>query len=247
MRMLWGLRLLVLALVFFLSSCNQISSALSTEIVVTTEQGAVPTCMASAADASSLDGAVPIRAINEANVAAAIRKIDALVAKGAKRITLHIDSAGGIIGDGMELVRVIEGHRRQGVHTVCVADGQAASMAFLILQSPACQLRLATKRTTFLMHEPWVQMRGNQYALRRAAEALQVTSDVMAEIIGSRLNLGVDGYKQRVRDGDWIFGWEEAIRVGAIDGVIDPKSVSPVYTLVDFPVRSSPVAPVLRP
>lgn len=243
------MRLLLLPLLFLLSSCSCISAVLATEIPlnlaapaqapVSVVLGPAPVCRApepAQAHDEALDGAVPIRSIDAANVKPAIDKIDALVANGAKTITLHIDSRGGIINEGMKLVRAVEVHRRAGIKTVCVADGDVASMAFLILQSDACQERVATKRSMFMAHEPWTRAVGNQHALRAAAKELQVTADAMAETIGKRLKLGVKGYKQRISTGDWVFGWEEAAHVGAIDRTIEPDELPAVYKLPPGPV-----------
>lgn len=176
--------------------------------------------------------AVPLdKQVTGPNLAPVTKKIDELVAAGETTIVLRINSPGGSVDDGMKFIQHLENLNRRGIRTVCIADGNNISMAFAILQSSACQKRYATKRTYFLAHEPWFRVAGNQHDLRRFADDLGVSADGLAEMIGKRLKMGVKSYKKKVAVGDWIFGWREALRAGAIDGTIEPEQIPAVYTL----------------
>lgn len=177
-----------------------------------------------------LEGAVLIGPINEETVAIAGMKIDSLIQRGAKTLTLKIDSDGGGCEEGNVLIGYIEEKIKNGLKTRCIVDYRARSMAFVILQSGACQERLATKRAMFLAHEPSVSLEGaNRRKLHEAIEFLDALSANMAQIAGSRLNIGVDKYKEKIAGGDWSFSYDEALAIGAIDGEIAPDKVPYAY------------------
>ena len=64
-------------------------------------------------------------------------------------VVLRINSPGGSVLAGFDLARYLE---ETGIQVVCVVDGEAASMAFYILQS--CDVRLMTSRSMLMAHEP---------------------------------------------------------------------------------------------
>lgn len=181
--------------------------------------------------AKDLNGAIELQSINEESVALIQQKMDTLVSLGAKNITLKINSDGGDVEEGNKLILFLEEKIKAGIQIRCIVDFRARSMAFIVLQSPGCQTRLATVRAMFLAHEPSLEIGGNRAIHNKVIEYLSALAENMASIAGNRLKIGVKGYEEKVKDGDWIFAYNEALAVGAIDGPIDPKDIPYSYKL----------------
>ncbi len=50
----------------------------------------------------------------------------------------------------------------------------------------------------------------------------------MAETIATRLGMDVVAYEAKIAARAWTFGATEALRVGAIDGLVAPRDLPPV-------------------
>lgn len=66
-------------------------------------------------------------------------------------ILVLIDSPGGLNVSGLDIMKELDKRRKSDVRLVCVAHNDASSMAFNILTK--CDIRLATKRTTMVVHK----------------------------------------------------------------------------------------------
>lgn len=65
-------------------------------------------------------------------------------------LVINIDSPGGSVYAGLEIIRQMHALNRAGVTTQCVVTGRAASMAFGILAE--CQIRQGYKFSQYLWH-----------------------------------------------------------------------------------------------
>ncbi len=143
-------------------------------------------------------------------------------ASKAPVVILEINSPGGQVYPGFELIRQIE--KMKGTKVVCVADIQAESMAFVILQS--CGLRIMTKRTALMIHEPYIagSLEGplTQTKMRNTIEDSKATSRAFNEYVAHQMKLTYAKYTEHVRGGrDWYMNHDEAIKQGAVDEVVD--------------------------
>lgn len=134
---------------------------------------------------------------------------------GHKEITIRIDSYGGSVHWGMEMMQLLE---NSGMHTRCVVDTKAMSMGFFLLES--CDERLMTKRSTLMAHEPWTRVQGHATQLEETALRLRVLCESMVEVAVERMHITKAEMMQKISGREWHMGWEEALRVGAIDGTI---------------------------
>ena len=168
----------------------------------------------------------------------------------ADSILLVLDSPGGSVPDGLRISRAIEESK---VPVVCVVDVEAASMAAYILES--CQVRLITKRSSIMIHEPAMggEISGQQTVWKNVAEWLRAMTKGMAEHLAHRLNVPASDIIERIRGGAmWFLDWEDAVKFAAVDGVAD--SVAAVRTSLEttnhvpaLPMYlSSPSAPACR-
>lgn len=136
-------------------------------------------------------------------------------------VTLRISSPGG---DGfatlLTIDKIIDMKVRQHSRIHCVASVMAASAAAILLESPVCDDRYATPYTVILFHGG---RSGGQGKAGDMADQLDLMRDfdrAVASVVAPRLGLSVDEYLRRTDRRDWWMGAEEALRNGALDGVL---------------------------
>lgn len=160
----------------------------------------------------TLDGRV-----DEGSVGKLIKGIDAWNKAGAKSILLEINSGGGSVFDGLDLAKKIEDSKAP---VNCVVDGEAASMAFYLLQS--CATRTMTRRSILMAHQPSVGagLDGPEENWRNIAEVLRALSKAMAAHCSYRLAVTLEEYEARTSGStQWWFSFEDAKRFHAVDTV----------------------------
>lgn len=145
---------------------------------------------------------------------------------GAPYLVFNIDSWGGSVFSGLDLIKGVEQlKRRARIPTVCIVDVKAFSMAYIFLQSLACDSRYMTKRALLLVHGASTKISGNAETVAADLEFLRALNDAMAEVGSARLKISLKEYKARIPGKDWTMGWRAALKVGAIDGVVDEKDL----------------------
>jgi len=169
----------------------------------------------------SSSGAIRVGDISHETVADIAQAAAKQIQAGEKELLFVIDSFGGSIFDGLDLIKFLElQKKRRGLTYTCVVDTSAMSMGFVFLQA-VCDKRLMTKRSILLAHNGSGAVRGTAEELEKAASFLRALSDAMAELCARRLKITPAEFKAKIAHGDWVFGWEEALQVGAVDGVVD--------------------------
>lgn len=133
-------------------------------------------------------------------------------------LLLTLNSGGGDIDAGFELIRTIENSQ---VPVYCVAEHETMSEAFAILQS--CQKRLSTLRAALMTHEPGMQraIEGHAKDFLNAAESLRVVSTAHAHLCSAKMKMSFTEYLKRTENGqDFYMTAEEALKYGAVDELI---------------------------
>jgi ATP-dependent protease ClpP protease subunit len=129
-------------------------------------------------------------------------------------VMLEINTSGGSVDDGFELMRAIE---MASPKVVCVVDGEAASMGFFILQS--CDYRIMTKRSVLMAHQ--VMARDipslNPTQGQNLVDHLKVICRAYAEGVSERSGIPVQAFLDRHAKGDWNMNWDEALANHFID------------------------------
>ncbi len=158
----------------------------------------------------------------------ALERARDLAKKGEKEITLRIDSFGGGIFLGNRWIREMEDLKKaHGLQVACIVDGAAYSMGAVILESPLCDQRLATKRSTILFHNGSAGGRGTAEDLKEAAAFLEALNVSMALVIADRLEVSLEEYRARVAHADWMMAVPEALASNVIDGFASPSDIEP--------------------
>lgn len=70
--------------------------------------------------------------------------------------TIYIDSLGGYLTYGQQIIDLMEAEKAEGVKMTCIVTGEATSMAFNILTH--CDRRLASRDARFLVHKAAIGM-----------------------------------------------------------------------------------------
>jgi len=156
--------------------------------------------------------------VNEKTTKAAIEFLKKADEAKPQRIMLEINTHGGSLDAGMELVRQIEETKAE---VVCVVDGNALSMGYFMLQS--CPVRAITARSVLMSHQVlFMQVAPGTIAeLKKAANTLDVDSKAIAWQGQHRLKISMKEYLDRVNDKTWYFESDEAFGVGAVDCVVN--------------------------
>ena len=150
------------------------------------------------------------------------------VEAGEKIVVFNIDSNGGSIFGGLALIKFIEDVKKaRGVHTVCVVDTHAYSMGLVFLQSSACDDRYMTRRSTLLAHNGSTEAEGTANEIHNTEQMLRQLSLAMAQLVSDRLHMPLKDYQAKIEHGDWMFGSEEALKIGAVDGIVHENLIPP--------------------
>lgn len=135
----------------------------------------------------------------------------------AKNPEIVINSNGGFMDASIEIASTLA--KRHDVR--CVVKGNAKSGAFAALQS--CKVRLMTKGSVLGTHEPRFQAVGG--SLERVETALllmrlEASTKLWNALCGWRLKITAAEYEAKVKGHDWTLDSAEALKVGAVDGVM---------------------------
>lgn len=138
-------------------------------------------------------------------------------------IVLNINSPGGAVFDGLNVVHAIQNSKHKVTAKINV---MACSIAGVI--ALACDAVEITKNDILMLHNCWTYTQGNKEELENEVEAMKAIDTVLHNIIKEHCTL--EDISERMNKGDvWITG-EEA--QDAFDHV----------TLVDVPVKEQKAA-----
>ncbi len=140
------------------------------------------------------------------------------------QVWLRITTSGGSVANGQRLIHVLETMKST---VVCVADFKAYSMGFDLLESPGCDLRLATQRTTLMWHAPRMDEVKDHTGpeLRDLADYLDASNNAFIYMTALRTGLDPELLAKKIYRRDWWMTWQEAARWNFIDGIISPRDL----------------------
>lgn len=134
-------------------------------------------------------------------------------AKGAKSLTVHINSEGGVITEGMAIYAALRSF--DGPKTGIV-EGIAASMASVVLQ--ACDQRVVNKGAFVMIHNPSATAGGEARDLRSTADLLDKMRGEILDIYEARSGQQRSELEEMV-NAETYFTAEEAVAAGLADSV----------------------------
>jgi ATP-dependent protease ClpP protease subunit len=167
-----------------------------------------------------------------------------LVQLDAKRITLHINSPGGDVFDG---VAIHSSLRQHPAAVDVVVDGLAASAASFIAM--AGDTITMARNAMLMIHDGLCVTIGNAADHAKTVDLLDKASDNMADIYAQRAGGTVPEWRARMREETWYTA-TEAQQAGLCDVVLDADDDQALAAAFDLSIfnyagRASAPAPVV--
>lgn len=151
-------------------------------------------------------------------------------------IHLHINSPGGNVFDGSTIYNALRQHKAKIIVHI---DGLAASAASLIAMAGD---EINISGNAFVMiHCPWTIVLGNGNDLRRAADDLDLLTDMFAKTYTARAKgkTDYDAILTYMDDETW-FNAETAVEVGLADVITEPLEMAAKFDLGRFKYKNIP-------
>lgn len=156
---------------------------------------------------------IPVQPLTDIDEEAVERLLPMLRKCVGTPVTLEVDSAGGSVLAGYELIRALEKH---GSVTARV-DGICASMCLAIVQS--ANKRTATSRSTLMAHMPMSGVMGKEQDVQNTKERLRVMGIALAHQYCRHASMSFDACKGHFDSKEWWMTPNEALSAGLLDNV----------------------------
>jgi ATP-dependent Clp protease, protease subunit len=140
-----------------------------------------------------------------------------------KDIALYINSPGGVVSSGLAIYDTMQ-FIKPDVSTICI--GQAASMGAVLLAGGTRGKRYCLPHARVMIHQPHGGMQGQAVDMEIQAREILETRDRLNKILAKHTGQSVERIKQDT-DRDRFMDWQEAVRYGLIDKVLDKRSELP--------------------
>lgn len=146
----------------------------------------------------------------------AIRDLD------ADEITVHINSYGGEVAEGLAIHNSLKNHPAK-IRTVCDGFGcSAASVVFM-----AGEERLMNPASLLMIHNAWSSASGNAAELRKAADDLDVISQTAAEAYKAKIHISEEELTALLDHESWITP-RDAVAWGFATGILEEPAAAGV-------------------
>ena len=146
----------------------------------------------------------------------------------ADDITVRINSPGGSVFDGIAIYNSLRHHKAK-IHVQI--EGLAASIASVIAMA-GDTVHMA-ENALLMIHNPFGWVGGDAGELRKMADMLDKTTEVIAQTYGSRCGQELETIKQMMDEETW-FTAAEAKDNGLIDAVDKPMQIAASFDLSGF-------------
>lgn len=154
--------------------------------------------------------------VSSYTLARAVQALDADV------ITVHINSYGGEVAEGLAIYNSLKNSEAK-IRTVC--DGFACSAASVVFM--AGDERLMNPASLLMIHNAWTSASGNAEELRKAADDLETISKTAAEAYRARISLSDEELEKLLDEETWITP-ADAVAWGFATGVLDDEAAKGV-------------------
>lgn len=146
----------------------------------------------------------------------------AVQALDADEITVHINSYGGEVSEGLAIYNSLKNSRAK-IRTVC--DGFACSAASVVFM--AGDERLMNPASLLMIHNAWTSASGNAEELRKAADDLEVISKTAAEAYTAHVTLSEEELSALLANETWIAP-ADAAAWGFATGILEESTAQGV-------------------
>ena len=136
-----------------------------------------------------------------------------------KDIALYINSPGGVVSAGLAIYDTMQ-FVKPDVSTICI--GQAASMGAVLLAGGTGGKRYCLPHARIMIHQPLGGFQGQAADMEIHAKEMLETRDRLNHILAQHTGQSVERIKQDT-DRDRFMDWNEAVRYGLIDRVLEKR------------------------
>ena len=136
-----------------------------------------------------------------------------------KDIALYINSPGGVVSAGLAIYDTMQ-FVKPDVSTICI--GQAASMGAVLLPGGTGGKRYCLPHARIMIHQPLGGFQGQAADMEIHAKEMLETRDRLNHILAQHTGQSVERIKQDT-DRDRFMDWNEAVRYGLIDRVLEKR------------------------
>ena len=164
---------------------------------------------------------MPDEAYKGKNDRSAMDVVTAIENLTAKNLTVHINSYGGDVKEGLAIYNCI---KNSSMNVTTVDDGFACSAASVIFM--AGKQRVMNDASLLMIHNPYMVTIGNPDELRKAADDLDVIAQASVEAYKNNSNLSEEKIKELMKAETWIlpaeaveYGMATQIREKTEDGI----------------------------
>jgi ATP-dependent protease ClpP protease subunit len=133
-----------------------------------------------------------------------------------KNIYVYINSNGGSVLSGNDIIENIKFLNSTGYNITCIAQ-KAYSMAFHIFQH--CKQRYITSSSTLMQHQMSLGINGNYENIKTYLEMIEKINEELINYSAKRLKLTSKQFKNNIMN-DWWFYGKNAIQNNAADKII---------------------------
>jgi len=141
-----------------------------------------------------------------------------------KDIALYINSPGGVVSSGLAIYDTMQ-FIKPDVSTICI--GQAASMAAVLLAGGTRGKRYCLPHARMMIHQPHGGTQGQAVDIEIQAREILELRERLNKILAKHTGQSVERIKQDT-DRDRFMDWNEAVKYGLIDKVLDKRGELPV-------------------
>ncbi|HET9331299.1 MAG TPA: ATP-dependent Clp endopeptidase proteolytic subunit ClpP [Steroidobacteraceae bacterium] len=141
-----------------------------------------------------------------------------------KDIALYINSPGGVVSSGLAIYDTMQ-FIKPDVSTICI--GQAASMGAVLLAGGTRGKRYCLPHARMMIHQPHGGTQGQAVDIEIQAREILELRERLNKILSKHTGQSVERIKQDT-DRDRFMDWNEAVKYGLIDKVLDKRGEMPV-------------------
>jgi len=162
--------------------------------------------------------------------------------KGVNAITLHLNSPGGSVFDGLAIYNTLKNHPARIVTEI---DGMALSIASIIALA-GDEVRMAGN-AMYMIHNPWTMTAGDSREMRNMADRLDIVRAALLGTYNSKTGDDVtDAQISDWMDAETWFNAQDAKKYGFIDEITNPIEVAAKFDMSRYNYKNAPKAEVVE-
>lgn len=147
-------------------------------------------------------------------------------------INVHINSYGGEVAEGLAILNTLKAHNAK-VKTFC--EGFACSAASVVFM--AGDERIMYPASLLMIHNAWTYASGNADDLRKAAEDLEIISNVAASAYREKVKISDEELSDLLKNETWIPP-DSAVEWGFATSIVEQtQSAKAVASALPFLMR----------